>query len=198
MSSRRRSHSRKLSPPSASPVVENETRAFERPDLLPAKPLQISPSLQNPPSRSQTPSDIWQRIISNLFMLLLMATPFLFTWFNEELFEFNKMLFVYLMTAIIGGVWLARMVVQKRIIITRTWFDFPILIFVISQLLSTFFSIHPRTSIFGYYSRFHGGLLSTACYAILFYAAVSNLQAKMVPRLLKGTFVAALVVTFNG
>jgi tetratricopeptide (TPR) repeat protein len=125
-----------------------------------------------------------------------MITPFLFTWFNDELFEFNKMVFVYLMATLIGGAWVGRMIWARKLILRRTWFDLPILVFLASQLLATFFSIHPRTSIFGYYSRFHGGLLSTISYVVLFYAAVSNLSAKFLPRLLKGTFAAALVITF--
>ena len=47
-------------------------------------------------------------------------------------------------------------------------------IFLISQIISTILSINPHTSVWGYYSRFHGGLLSTISYIILFYAYIGS------------------------
>lgn len=122
--------------------------------------------------------------ITALFHFLLLATPFVFTWVNEELFEFNKMLFVYGVTIMIVGAWIMRMFSEKRLVIRRTSLDLPIFLFLASQILSTLFSIHPRTSVFGYYTRFNGGLLSTFTYIALFYAFVSNIDRKQIKSLL--------------
>lgn len=140
-------------------------------------------------------SQRFQKIIIVLFHLLFMTVPFFFTWVNEELFEFPKMLLAYGFTVLITGFWVGRMVLEKKLLIRQTVFDWPILIFVISQTLSTIFSIHPPTSIMGYYTRFHGGLLSTITYVLLFYALVSNFTKPALRKLWLTIFIAALGVT---
>lgn len=123
--------------------------------------------------------------LSLFFHLVLLTTPFIFTWVNEELFEFPKMLIVYVFCILITAVWIWRMVQQKKLLLTQTPLDIPLLLFLFSQIASTLFSIHPRTSIFGYYTRFNGGLLSTIAYVILFYAFASNFQKKHLAGFLK-------------
>lgn len=67
-----------------------------------------------------------------------------------------------------------------------------------SQIASTLFSIDPHTSIFGYYSRFHGGLLSTIAYLSLYWALVSNLEQKQIRSLINWLLASAILVTFYG
>ncbi len=104
---------------------------------------------------------------------LLLILPLIFTSNNDELFEFPKMLVVYAGALLCLGCWAIQSIQEKKVKIPRTPFDIPILIFVASQILSTVFSIDPHTSLYGYYSRFNGGLLSVFSYVILFYTAVS-------------------------
>lgn len=134
--------------------------------------------------------------ISWCYHVLFFVTPLLFTWFNEELFEFNKMLFVYAMALIIGGLWLAQMAMHRQFVWKKTVFDLPIAFFILSQLVSTIFSIHPPTSIFGYYTRFHGGLLSTFAYTVLFAVFVQKISAKRIWDYFKTLAVTSLIVSF--
>lgn len=121
--------------------------------------------------------------------------PFFFTWVNDELFEFNKMVLVYGYTVLIGSLWLIKMILEKNWRIKRTFLDVPIGLFLISQIASTIFSIHPYTSVFGYYSRFHGGLVSTFSYILLFYAFVNNVSKKQLKYFLLSVFISAIGVT---
>ncbi|CAN5267521.1 hypothetical protein BH10PAT2_BH10PAT2_0960 [soil metagenome] len=155
------------------PTVEHST--LEKKTVLPVKSFQF-----------------W---IIFFFHLLLLTVPLFFTWVNEELFEFNKIILVYGFTVIIASLWVGRMIVQKKLIWKRTVFDFPIAFFLLSQLLSTIFSINFHTSIFGYYTRFNGGLLSTISYITLFYAFINNIERKHLPRILFSTFLSALAVS---
>ncbi len=132
-----------------------------------------------------------RRLLVFLFHALVLITPFAFTSVNDELFEFNKMIFVYLTTTSIAVVWIWRMIAEKRLIYRHTLLALPLGIFFLSQVLSTLFSINLHTSIFGYYSRFHGGLLSTISYLILYFAAVSNLEKKDLLPLIKTSLLAA-------
>ena len=136
-----------------------------------------------------------QKIIFFLFGILFFATPLIFWPFTSEVFELNKIVFVYAVATLIAAAWLARIVLARKIIFRRTLLDIPLLIFVTSQILSTIFSIDPRTSFFGYYSRFNGGLLSTISYSLLYWAYVSNTDSKQVAKhiyiLLASSFIAA-------
>lgn len=96
--------------------------------------------------------------------------------YNSELFELPKMFFVWLMTVIIIGVWLIRCVAQRKLIFRRTILDIPLILFLISQSLSLFVSIDIHTSLWGYYGRFNGGLLSLIAYSVLYWAFVSNMN----------------------
>jgi len=127
---------------------------------------------------------ISSRIIEYSFYALFIIVPLILTPYNYELFEFNKMLTVYALTAIIIGSWLIKIIIRGKIDFKRTPFDIPILLFLVSQIISTLLSINTRTSIWGYYSRFHGGLISTLCYILLYYAYANNLINKSKPYLI--------------
>lgn len=129
------------------------------------------------------------------YHVLFFVTPLLFTWFNEELFEFNKMLFVYAIALIVGGLWLAQMAMHRKFEWKRSVFDVPMGIFLGSQLLSTLFSIHIWTSVFGYYTRFNGGLLSTIAYMMLLVVFIQKIPAKKVWEYCKTLAITSLIIS---
>lgn len=142
---------------------------------------------------------IWaERIISLLFYLLFFLVPLIVTPFNFELFEYNKMMLTYGITLIIVCSWLVRMVCDRQIYIRRTPFDIPFILFLASQTISTIFSIDRHLSLYGYYSRFNGGLLSLVTYATLFYAFVSNIKKEDVKKYIVVGLIGAVLVSFYG
>jgi len=90
------------------------------------------------------------------------------------------MMLTYVFTVGIVGVWVARMIIEKHVIWKKTPFDIPLAIFLISQILSMMFSMNMRTSWFGYYSRFNGGLLSILTYISLYYAFINTFKKEEV------------------
>lgn len=139
-----------------------------------------------------------QKIITLLFGALFFFVPLFFTSVNSELFELNKMYLTYGLTILIVGAWMARMVLQKKFLFKRTPLDFPLLAFLFSQILSTIFSIDPHTSLFGYYSRFNGGLLSLISYLLLYWALVANSEPENIKKFLKISFFSAAIVSIYG
>ena len=137
-------------------------------------------------------------IIKYSFYLLFFFVPIILTPFNYELFEYNKMMLTYGLTAIITGMWLIKMIINRRIILKRTPLDIPLFLFLVSQLVSTYISIDRHVSIWGYYSRFNGGLLSTISYFLLYYAFVSNFPAEKVGKLLKIILASGLLISIYG
>src|SRR5258708_5028580 len=109
------------------------------------------------------------KIIEYSFYALFFLVPLVFSGDTSELFELNKMWFTFGITAILGAAWAIKMVVEKKILIQRTSLDVLMLLFLVSQIISSIFSLDSHVSWWGYYSRFNGGLLSTICYVILYY-----------------------------
>ncbi len=124
-----------------------------------------------------------------LFLIPLIVIPI-----TSEIFEFNKIILVYIFSIIITSLWFAKMIFLKKIIFQKTVLDLPILAFIISNIASTLFSIDTNMSIFGYYSRFNGGILSLISYSLLYFAFVSNINKQQTIKILKTLIASTLIV----
>src|SRR5437868_14764227 len=97
------------------------------------------------------------KTIEYSFYSLILLVPLVFSGDTSELFELNKMWLTFGLTAIIGAAWATKMIVQKRVVIQRTPIDILLFLFLISQIISSIFSLDQHVSWWGYYSRFNGG-----------------------------------------
>lgn len=108
------------------------------------------------------------------------------------------MIFVYLLCACFICLYLLHTYATKKITFSPT----PILVFfflfILVLLTSTIFSTDRHLSIFGYYTRLNGSLLSTACYLIIFFTTSSMLSRKDVIDGLKFLILSALIVSIWG
>jgi len=143
-----------------------------------------------------------QRLFYYLFAILFFLTPLILWPFTSEVFEFNKMIVTYTLTTLIVAAWAIRMILEKKIIFRRTILDIPLTGYLVTSLASTIFSVDPRTSWLGYYSRFNGGMLSLMSYSLLYWAFVSNMDRKntlklIVYSLLPGTFLVSVYGVFQ-
>lgn len=143
--------------------------------------------------------NICNRVIEYSFYLLFFLVPIVVTSETSELFEFNKLWLTFGMTIIVGAAWFTKMIVKKQFKLQRTPLDIPIALFLLSQIISTIFSMDVHTSIWGYYTRFNGGLLSIIAYIFLFYAFVTNLNSiHHVKKILGVSLASALFVSIWG
>lgn len=111
-----------------------------------------------------------------LTSVLLFFTPLVLSKATNELFEFPKMIFLYLF----GGFLLAFFVTDKAFSKNRVkkW-SLPVLVFILANIVSTIFSSHRHTSIFGYYSRFNDSLVSILFFFLL-YLVFKNILSRNV------------------
>jgi tetratricopeptide (TPR) repeat protein len=150
------------------------------------------------PEEQEKRESFFDQAITYSFYLLVFFAPIIFTTSNYELFEFPKMLLVYFFAGLIFCLWALKSLSEKKFTFVNTPLAIPLLLFLGSQILSTIFSIDRHTSIFGYYSRFNGGLLSTFSYLILFFAAVSNLNRTKALKLASVAILSSLFVSLWG
>ncbi len=138
------------------------------------------------------------QILELNFYILFFLVPLILTPWNYELFEFNKMMLTFLLTIIITSTWVVKMIIEKRIIFRRTILDLPLILFLISQIISTIYSLDRHTSLWGYYSRFNGGLFSTISYLLLYWVYVSNFNKEKTLTALRFTLTSAILVSLYG
>lgn len=138
------------------------------------------------------------KIIRYSFYALFLFVPLIFFGNTSELFEFNKMWLTFGLAIIISAAWISKMVIERKFILKRTPLDIPIVLFLISQIISTIFSFDSHVSFWGYYTRFNGGLLSMISYILLYYALVSNLQVKHVMRAISLSLVSGIFTALWG
>lgn len=143
--------------------------------------------------------------IEIVFYSLFVTTPLAMHPYTSELFEFNKMWLLFIYSLILFFLWGTKMVLQRKFELRRTFFDIPILLFLLSQFISTIFSLDIHTSFWGYYSRFNGGFLSSLCYVFLYFALSTNIltsdkeeNIKRAKRMLYAIFISGVLVALWG
>ena len=141
---------------------------------------------------------LFNKLINILFYLLFLLIPIILWPFSYELFEFNKIIAIYVLTLLITFSWIGKSIIKRKFIFRSTILDIPLAVFLITQLLSTLISVDIRTSIFGFYSRFNGGLLSLLSFALLYWAFVSNIDSKKVINYIKSIIFSAILVCIYG
>lgn len=139
------------------------------------------------------------RIIRFLYYSLFFVLPLLMYPRTSELFEFNKMLLIYGFSAIIGFLVGLEFIFKRKKMIQTGILDWSLGAFFVALSLSTLFSIDRHTSLFGYYGRFNGGLLSIISYIVLFYCFISTFVKKVhLYILLKTSLVSSFLVILWG
>lgn len=132
-------------------------------------------------------------MIALLFKVLLFLIPLVFLKNTSELFEFNKIIVLYIFTILIISSWIIKSVKEKKVIFSRTILDIPLATYLAVLFFSAIFSINPTTSWLGYYSRFNGGLVSQISYCLLYWAFVSNIEKKQVKNIIKYSIYGLLI-----
>ena len=138
-----------------------------------------------------------QQIIVTCLYVLTTLVPLVFTTLNYELFEFPKFLLLITATIIIVVAWGIHMyrTHDTKLFRTPSLVHYSVISVLFTQTLAWAFSIHPSTSFWGYYSRFHQGLLTTICYSVIYFAAVKWLDKNSTQKLIKISISTAFIIS---
>lgn len=141
-----------------------------------------------------------QRIITAVLTLLAILIPLFFTAGTFELFEFPKFLLLLTGTIVITVAWTIHAVTTgDRDIYGGTpgsarKVSVGILTVLAAQTAATLTSIHPYTSFWGYYSRYHQGLFTTICYTVIYFAAVKWLDKESTQKLINASIKTSIII----
>lgn len=136
--------------------------------------------------------------LSMIFIqFLFFLTPLIVFSKTSELFEFNKIIFIYISSIILFCFLVFRLIISN-VQPKFSRLDILIFIFFFSQVISTIFSIDRHTSIFGYYGRFNGGLISIIAYIIIYFSIKLLFSLNNVQALLKTSIISSVLVILWG
>ncbi len=124
-----------------------------------------------------------QSLIFTLLCLTVFMIPLFFSIYSYDQFELPKLTLLRIMTFVMLGLWLVKVVLKGRIEYSPTPLDLPLGLWVVVNLITTFTSFAPHLSFRGEYENFAGSL-SNINYVVLYYIAVNNIAGpKQVERL---------------
>jgi putative inorganic carbon (hco3(-)) transporter len=111
-----------------------------------------------------------QIVTETALLMSFIVVPLIVIPVTSEVFEFNKITVVYILSIIILFSELVRLSSQRQPILKLPSFSLTGTIFLLSLLVATITSTDVHVSLFGYYARFQGGFLSWLAYAIILIA----------------------------
>ena len=114
------------------------------------------------------------------FIAFLFFTPLIFVGNTNELFEFPKTFFIYIFGSTLIFVFLLTHILNPK---PLTMPSPLIVVWLIVNVVSTLFSSHFYTSIWGYYTRFNGGLVSVLILFGVYFVAVNVLTRENIENL---------------
>ena len=144
--------------------------------------------------------------INSIITLILVAvaalTPLVFLSLTTNFFDIPKLILLVITTLILIGLWIISWIIRGKIVISRTPLDIPLIMLLITILVSTFLSTSRYASIFGVFPEVHGSAVSWVAYIILYFVTVSHLkkegQIKIFLQVLLGSAtVVSLVSLFS-
>lgn len=134
------------------------------------------------------------RYVQYFFSALVIIVPLFFATNTSELFELNKMYFVYAMSICT----IFFITFSNKIKVYHFFIYVPIILWVLSNLISTLFSIDITSSIYGYYGRFNGSLISILAFATLFITYTIFGSKELTNKLINISIVIAVIVVVYG
>ncbi len=135
--------------------------------------------------------------ISIIAMTILI--PVIFYTRTNDVFEINKMFIFRFFTILICAIWLYTVVMQeKKLTLVRTDFDFPMVGYFITCVLSTIFTINIYVSIFGVYEDYEG-ILTMLNYVMLYFIIVNFAnKTEMIKKIFLAMLIASGIISIYG
>ena len=135
------------------------------------------------------------KAIKILINVLVFFTPLVFVTNTNELYEFPKIYFVYFIGITIFLVFCILLLFSK---VKVRFPSLPVLFYLSAAIISTIFSSHLYTSVWGYYTRFNGGLISIMVFVGIYLVFSSALKKDNISNILSLLTINSIPVSIFG
>jgi len=130
-----------------------------------------------------------------LFSMFYFIIPLVHSSNTNELFEFPKMFWVYFFSLFLSAFFISDFVIKK---FKLSKVPLQVVFFTFAFLISTLASTHLYTSVWGYYTRFNGGLISLIAYFIIYYVGICKFSLEEVENIFKFSMFSLIPVGILG
>src|SRR3989338_1105985 len=120
--------------------------------------------------------NIVNKLIDSTVISLAFLIPVFFLPITTDFFELNKLALLVLGSIIILVLWGVKILFTKKLAISSSPLDLPILLSLAVFILSTIFSINKDSSIFGIQGRWFPSLIGFSTLVVFYYASASNIE----------------------
>ncbi len=143
-----------------------------------------------------------QKLLEALPLSLAFFVPIFFLPLTTEFFEFNKMALIAVSTALMLVLWAVSMLYKRSVEVVKSPVDVSMLLVLAVVVLSTIFSIHKVSSIFGSQGRWFPSLFGILTLLAFYYVLATTVsRAKMIKEVLNalilGISISSVVVLLS-
>ncbi len=131
-------------------------------------------------------------------MAMILFIPIVFLTTVNDIFILPKAISFQLATLILLGIWLTNLVISPQVVIKRGRFDLLAFAFLAVVIVSTIFSVHPPTSIFGAYDQYEGLITFTSYFVVYFLASQIDWEINKLHTLLNWLVATAVLISIYG
>ncbi|MGH7442269.1 MAG: O-antigen ligase family protein, partial [bacterium] len=138
------------------------------------------------------------RLLDFLLVGVLLGAPLIFYTRGYDVFEFNKITAVRVLTTLAAGLMLFKLLFVRPLNLLRSALDVPVLVWLLVCLACTFHTVNWRLSTHGVYEDFEG-ITTWVMYVFLFWWPLQHVRTERQIRLIFGAVVlAGTVAGFYG
>jgi tetratricopeptide (TPR) repeat protein len=141
---------------------------------------------------------ILEILLNAMPAFLALAVPIFFLPLTTEFFEFNKLALIAVASGFMLLLWVTKMLYDKRVEVTKSPADFPLIAIGVVTLLATIFSLHKVSSLFGSQGRWFPSLFGVVVLLVLYYVIATNISTvrnikTIIDALILGITISSLV-----
>lgn len=137
----------------------------------------------------------FNKVINYSLYALVLLVPLFFASWTSEVREFNKQSLVIIVTAIMLGAWVVKILTTRAVSWVKTSLDFILLSYLGVYLVSSLTSIDRASSFLGYQGRFTGSFLSVLAMVLLYFVIVNNVRRESVYKRITDFYLIGSVIT---
>jgi putative inorganic carbon (HCO3(-)) transporter len=131
----------------------------------------------------------------NLYKFIVLFLPLIFSTSTNEGYEFPKTFFLYFVGLLTLTIFLTEVILKsKKINFGNIW----VYLYLGTFLISTVFSVHPYTSLWGYYTRFNGGFFSVIALFSLYFVAINVFNRLEIQKILRFSIFTIIPISIYG
>ncbi|MEI7541754.1 MAG: O-antigen ligase family protein [bacterium] len=138
------------------------------------------------------------KLIELSLIAIVILVPIIFYTRTNDVFEINKLFVMKMFIVIIAAAWLFTIIRERKILLIKTNFDFPIIGYFLVCLITTIVTKSHNISIFGVYEDFEG-IITICFYIMLYYVVVNHVKKQgIVYKLMTAMLVSTFIISAYG